>query len=78
MHEYTEKWQHRVEELEKQLKEAYEKIREDRASTKDELIHKNNAYRALKQKLVAANQKNELLNSLVDQQRKSAEVRGYK
>jgi ribosomal protein S20 len=80
MQEYNEKWQHRVDELEKQLKEVYEKIRHDRASAKDELIHQNNAYRALKQKLVTANQKNELLNALVDQQRKSAEVNseGYK
>jgi hypothetical protein len=74
MQEFTQKWQEQVDFLKNELKGAQDKIRHERTLAKDELIHQNNAIRSLKQKLVTATKKNEILSTLVDQQRKSAEV----
>lgn len=66
--------QHKIEALEEKLRNTQEAVKHERALAKEERIHQSNAARALKQKLISANKKNEILNNLVEQQRRLSEV----
>lgn len=75
MQEYNQKWQERVGKLESKLKDVLEKSRHERALAKDEQIHQNSEIRKWRQRVLSADKKNEILSTLLDQQRKSAEVK---
>lgn len=74
MEGYNQKWPHKVEILEEKLKNTQETMKHERALAKEERIHQNNALRALKQKILSANKKNEILSNLVEQQRRLSGV----
>ena len=70
--ESDRKWKEKLEYIEMEYKERFKR---ESKKARDQLDMKDDAYRALQQKLHSANQKNLLLNSLLDKtKRPSSEV----
>ncbi|RCI07147.1 hypothetical protein CU098_005807 [Rhizopus stolonifer] len=68
--ENNKKWMERLESMEK---EYQDKLKREQRKTNEQFSIRDNAYRALQQKLVSANQKNSLLNTLLDKTKRPSE-----